>query len=79
MGTTFFDVFGERLVAAKAALQPVRFVSLIHLAWQVRRERNKLAGLSRCELADMGIHPGDAELEAQRRRFDLPKSRLDEL
>lgn len=77
MGITFFDFLRDRLSFEQARLKPARFFNLVQLAWQVRRERNQLASLSREELRQMGIHPVDAEHEAKRGLLDLPKSRLD--
>lgn len=79
MSTTFFDYLRHNLSAAPAIAAPVRFLRLTRLAWQVQRERSQLARLTRSELAEMGIHPGDAAREAERSMFDLPKSRLNEL
>lgn len=79
MSITFFDYLSERLTFDRTALKPWRYVNLMQLVWQVRRERNQLAALSRDELAEMGIHPGDAKREATRGLFDLPKSRLGQL
>ena len=66
MGITFVDFFRDRLGADKATFHPARLVNVAYLTWQVRRERNRLATLSRAELAEMGIHPGDAAQEAAR-------------
>ena len=79
MGTTFIDFLRERLGSGPSVMGAGRFVSLVQLAWQVRRERNRLASLSRSDLADMGIHAGDALREAERGLFDLPKCRVEKL
>ncbi len=77
MSTTFVDFLRSGLSQNPVALHPTKMVSLVRLVWQVRRERNRLASLSRDELAEMGIHPLDAAREAQRGLMDLPKSRLE--
>ena len=76
MSTTFSGVFREAMRSENDWLKPARFVKFAKLAWQVRRERDQLAGLSSRQLADIGIHPRAAEREAQRDIFDLPKSRM---
>ncbi|MFT5510571.1 MAG: hypothetical protein ACI89J_003667 [Hyphomicrobiaceae bacterium] len=84
MSTTFVDFLRTGLSSDntgfdKAGLHPTKFVKVMRLAWQVRRERNQLAQLSRDELAEMGIHPNHAAREAKRGLMDLPKSRLNRL
>lgn len=79
MGITFVDFLRDRLSLSGDAVKLGRILNIMHLVWQVRRERNQLAMLSRAELVEMGIHPGDAQKEAARGLFDLPKSRLEKL
>jgi len=79
MSTTVFDVFRDRHGVGGAQKLPGQVLSVLHLAYQVRRERNRLASLSRNELAGMGINPADAQREATRGLFDLPKSRLEKI
>ena len=79
MSTTFVDFLRTGLSHNPAALHPAKMAKLVRLVWQVRRERNQLAELSRDELAEMGIHPNHAAQEAKRGLMDLPKSRLDRL
>lgn len=89
MGITFVDLFrgvgveNARMAARLAVRSTVhsagRLANVLFLVWQVRHERNQLARLSRVELAEMGIHPGDAGREVERGLFDLPKSRLDKI
>ena len=45
------------------------------LAWQIRGERRKLAGLSDQALHDIGIGRGQAHTESRRGLFDLPNNR----
>ncbi len=79
MSTIYVDLLRARFNAGPWAMGAGRYVNLVQLAWQVRRERNRLSSLSRNDLADMGIHAGDAAREAQRGLFDLPKCRLEKL
>jgi uncharacterized protein YjiS (DUF1127 family) len=79
MSTAVFDIFRDRQNFGTALKAPSHILKVAHLAWQVRRERNRLASFSREELAELDINPGDAQLEATRGLFDLPKSRLEVL
>ena len=79
MSTTFLDFLNDRLSFDLTALKPGRLFNYLHLVWQVRRERNRLAVLDDETLAEMGIHPGEAKREADRGLFDLPKARLKQL
>jgi len=47
----------------------------LSLAWQIRGERRKLAGLSDQALHDIGITPTEANAESSRRFFDMPANR----
>jgi uncharacterized protein YjiS (DUF1127 family) len=79
MGITFIDLLRDRLSSDAAAIRLIRFVNVLELAMQVRRERRQLAALGGQELRDMGIKQSDAMREAGRDLFDVPKSRLDRL
>ena len=55
MSTTFLDFLRTGLRIDKAEWHPARFVNLMRLAWQVRRERNQLAQLSK--EVELGFDP----------------------
>ncbi len=76
---SLIDFIGGTLASRMAVVRFGRWIALLQLAYEVRRERDQLAKLSPSQLADMGIHPGDAKREVERDFFDLPKSRLDRL
>jgi uncharacterized protein YjiS (DUF1127 family) len=51
-------------------------ISVVHLAFEVRRERRMLLGMDDRELKDMGFNRGDAYAEAYRPFWDIPADRL---
>ena len=51
-------------------------ISLLHLAFEMRRERRMLLGMDDRALKDMGFNRGDAYAEAYRPFWDIPADRL---
>jgi uncharacterized protein YjiS (DUF1127 family) len=50
-------------------------VRYLAIAWQVRRERQRLSGLDRRQLADAGIPADAAAAESSRAFWDVPAKR----
>ncbi|MBX2835219.1 MAG: DUF1127 domain-containing protein [Gammaproteobacteria bacterium] len=56
-----------------------KWLKVLALAEQVKRERCELSALSAHELKDIGIHEADARVEVQRSFWDLPARRVEQL
>lgn len=67
--------FGSACAAAPQNAQRRSPVELLALALEVSKERRALSSATPEQLADMGLSPEQARIEAARPIWDLPKAR----
>ncbi|MBX2837280.1 MAG: hypothetical protein KTR35_10530 [Gammaproteobacteria bacterium] len=71
--------FGSQELAQSHADRLRKWLRLLALAKQIKRERQDLLELGEHELQDIGVYEADARMEAHRGLWDLPEHRVKQL